>query len=353
MHSYTASVVGTGKGGRLSIKGLTGSDRFKLMAVADTSEEARAAIREDYPDVKVFESAERMFAECPTDVVCVSTYAPTHRPIALAAMESGAKGLLVEKPIGDTAAAGREVLDAARRKNLPLVVPHGLLVADHAGEILRRVCSREIGRPVLIEIESSKWDIINAGIHWINFALALTGNEPVSSVQAVCDTSTRTYRDGMQVETEAITYVQTQSGVRFVMQTGDDVVPSREGKKTLFRIVGTGGMIEFWAWEKAYRIQNAEYPDGSLIEVPPQDSAGGHQRHLQNLARQMDAGTCEWSVPESALMALEVCEAAYLSNRHRCRVDFPLEQFRPPTPTEWDPGRAYSGTGGGRDGKKL
>src|SRR3712207_8225841 len=47
---------------------------------------------------------------------------------------------------------------------------------------------------------SARWDIINAGIHWLNFFVTLTDNEPLDYVIAQCDTTTRTYRDGMQVE---------------------------------------------------------------------------------------------------------------------------------------------------------
>ncbi|MBW7462313.1 hypothetical protein K0U00_50505, partial [Paenibacillus sepulcri] len=108
--------------------------------------------------------------------------------------------------------------------------------------------------------------IINAGIHWLNFFVKLTGNEPLDWVMGQCDTSTRTYRDGMQVETAAITYAQTRSGIRVVMNTGDDVLVAREGKETLFRLVGTHGLIEFWGWENGYWLLNHEHPAGELIE---------------------------------------------------------------------------------------
>jgi len=71
------------------------------------------------------------------------------------------------------------------------------------------------------------------------------------------------------------------------------------------------------------------------------------------LAGQIDAGQPDYTIPESSLAALELCEAAYLSSRHRCRIDLPLSSFKPPPPSDWQPGQPYSGTGGGRDGRKL
>ena len=61
----------------------------------------------------------------------------------------------------------------------------------------------------------------------------------------------------------------------------------------------------------------------------------------------------DYTVPESSLLALEVCEGAYVSSRQRCKVTLPVDQFVPPTPVDWDPGKPYSGQGGGRDGRKL
>ncbi len=106
---------------------------------------------------------------------------------------------------------------------------------------------------------------------------------------AACDASTRTYRDGMQVETLAVTYAQTVDGVRVVMQTGDYVQTSEPSKDTLFRLIGTQGTLDFYGWEPRYRLLNADYPQGQLVEVTP-GPRSAHQRHLENLAEQMDQG---------------------------------------------------------------
>ncbi len=351
MKRYTASVVGGGAGGRLSLNALRSSDRFELLAVADTSPAAREALAKDYPEVSVFDSHEAMFRQSPTDVVCVSTWAPSHRVVTEAALKLPLKGILVEKPLADTTVDGAAILAAVKKRSLPMATPHNLLVSTHAKEILRHVEAGDIGRLCLVEIECSGWDIINAGIHWLNYACWLIGREPVDYVMAACDASSRTYRDGIQVETMAVTYAQARSGVRIVLNTGDYVKTMREGKDTLFRLVGTEGQIEFWAWESAYRIVDARNPGGKLVEVPP--AGKGHRDHLETMARQIDEGTTDYSIPESSLQALELCEAAYLACKHGCRVDLPLANFTPPGRSDWEPGKPYSGHGGGRDGRKL
>jgi predicted dehydrogenase len=331
---------------------LQASDRYQPLAIADISPAAREALARDYPDLAVFDSHGAMFRQCPTDIVCVSTWAPSHRSVTEAALQLPLKGILVEKPLAETTAAGAAILNAMRSRSLPMAVPHGLLVAYHAREILERVRSEEIGELVLIEIECSGWDIINAGIHWLNYAHVLNGGAAAQSVMAACDTSSRTYRDGVQVETVAVTYVQASNGVRIVMDTGDYVTTTRKGKDTVFHIVGTKGMIEFWGWESAYYLVSPAHPEGLLVQVAP-GPKGGHQRHLDALAEQMQQGVADYAIAESSLAALEMCEAAYLACKHRCQVDLPLASFTLPAANDWEPGKPYAGTGGGRDGRDL
>lgn len=349
---YSATVVGGGSGGRLSMDALVASDRYELLAAADLRADVRLQLAARYPGIRLFPSHTELLAACPADVVCVSTYPPSHRQVALDALATPITGLLCEKPLGDTAAAGGDILQAVRSRGLPLAVPHGLLVARHGEQILSRVREGDIGVLELVEIECRQWDIINAGIHWLNLFVNLVPGDPPAWVMAAIDASTRTYRDGMQVETTAVTYAQTRSGVRAVMHTGDEVLIRRPGKGTLFRLIGTMGSIEFYAWESAYKLTNPSHPHGELFQVDryPQSN---HQRHLEALAAQMEAGRPDYAVAESSLVALELCEGAYLSAALGCQVTLPLAAFTPPPRTDWRPGQPYSGLGGGRDGRKL
>jgi predicted dehydrogenase len=349
--TYTASIVGAGMAGKLALQALTASKRFRPTAVADLSEDALERIRQKYPDLATYSSPQQMFQRSPSDVICIATYAPSHLPLTLEALQLPIRGLVVEKPLADTAAAGRKLLDAIKARQLPVAVPHGLLVSPHGSEIIRRVRNGEIGALRLVEIRNTGWDLLNAGIHWLNFFVALTGNDPVEWVMGAFDTSTRTYRDGMQVETLGVTYAVTRSGIRVVLNSGDELETGVEGRGCVFHIVGTRGTIEFWGWENAYRLLNPEHPDGRLI-VAESDGRGNHQRHFEALAEQIDGEAPDYALADSSLIALEIVEGSYLSHRHRCVVRPPLTGFVPPRQSEWDLGRPYSGSGGGRDGKQ-
>ena len=349
---YRVAVICAGSGGKLSMKGAVASPRYELVAVADMRAEARAAVEAEFPGVQTFADHQSLLAECPVDVVCVSTWPPSHLQITEDALAHGLKGIVVEKPLADTYADGASVLEAVRRHHVPMVVPHGLLVADHGREILDLVTNGTIGKLKMVEIECASWDIINAGIHWLNFALSLLPGDRATSVLAQCDTSTRTFRDGMQVETEAVTYVTMASVVRVVMHTGDFVPIAEPNESFLFRLVGSEGLIEFFGWKTYYRLMNHEFPKGQMFQVEVRERSN-HQRYLEILADQMDRGLIDLTWGERSLAALELCEAAYLSSRIGGMVRLPLPEFEPDDKPTWDAGRPYVGSGGGRDGRRL
>jgi predicted dehydrogenase len=352
VNKLTVSVVGGGAGGRLSLAAAACSEHYELVALADLRPEVGIELQDKFPGLRFFVDFRKMFRDCPTDVVCVSTYPPSHEEVALATLNLPLKAILVEKPLGHSVASGRRILESVKRRNIPLATPHGLMVKRCPLEIIERTKNGEIGELKLIEIQSPGWDIMNAGIHWLHFSVNLNGRLPVESVLAACDKTTRTFRDGMQVETVAVTYVQMVNGVRIVMQTGDTILSNGRREGVTFRIIGTAGQIEFWGWAPEYYLLNARHPEGKWM-APVEETIALHQRHLENLLPMIASGEPDYALPESSLSALEICEAAYLSARHGVEIKFPLDRFEVPEPNDWAPGAPYLGQRGGRDGRKI
>jgi len=83
----TASVIGCGTGGRLSLEALSASLHFRVLAATDLRPEVRASLEKEFPGLRTFGSHQEMFVHCPTDVVCVSTYPPSHESIVLDTIE--------------------------------------------------------------------------------------------------------------------------------------------------------------------------------------------------------------------------------------------------------------------------
>ena len=112
MNQLTVSVVGGGTGGRLSLEAVAASEYFKPVALADLRPEVGAELARKYSEVQMFTDFHEMFQICPTDVVCVSTYPPSHEVVALEALKTPLKAILVEKPLGHSVASGRRILEA-------------------------------------------------------------------------------------------------------------------------------------------------------------------------------------------------------------------------------------------------
>jgi predicted dehydrogenase len=156
MKKLTASVVGGGNGGKLSLKALANSEYFELVAVTDLRSDVRGQLKQIFPGIRTYATHEEMFADSPTDVVCVSTWPPSHEEVAMDALKLPLKGILVEKPLGHTAALGRKILEAVKAKQIPMAVPHGLLAKRTPLEIIERVHKGEIGALKLVEIQNTR-----------------------------------------------------------------------------------------------------------------------------------------------------------------------------------------------------
>src|SRR5258708_40344445 len=138
MKKLTASVVGCGKGGQLSLQPLAESEFYEPIAAADLRSEISDELQRKFPGLRFFGDFREMFATCPTDLVCVSTYPPTHEEIAVEALKLPLEAILVEKPIADTVASGRRILDLVKQRRIPLAIPHGLMVKRCPLEIIER-----------------------------------------------------------------------------------------------------------------------------------------------------------------------------------------------------------------------
>jgi predicted dehydrogenase len=94
-------------------------DRFETAAVCDLSPQARERAVSLFPEAEVFDDW-RAAVEAPLDAVLVAT-SGSHAPVVAAALASG-KHVLVEKPLCYSQAEGVELVSAAERAGLCLMV---------------------------------------------------------------------------------------------------------------------------------------------------------------------------------------------------------------------------------------
>jgi predicted dehydrogenase len=100
--------------------------------------------------VVVTDSLGEVLSRDDVDAVAVATPARTHQPVAMAALRAG-KHVLVEKPLADSVANGRAMVDAAREQGLVLMADHTYCYTPAVLKIRELVETGELGDILFID----------------------------------------------------------------------------------------------------------------------------------------------------------------------------------------------------------
>ncbi len=114
-------VIGAGVMGSNHARVLAQLPGVKLAGVVDPLAESRSRIT-GFVDCPTFATVDELLA-AGVDAVTIAAPTHLHRDVSLACIAHGAH-VLVEKPIATTGAEGREIIDAARKKGVTLMVGH-------------------------------------------------------------------------------------------------------------------------------------------------------------------------------------------------------------------------------------
>lgn len=98
----------------------------ELIAVADPSDAAQAAMRAIVPGIKSYKTPEELLAAERPHVVHIITPPASHAPLAALALKAGSH-IYVEKPFTERVEDAQRILDDARSKHLLVCAGHQLL----------------------------------------------------------------------------------------------------------------------------------------------------------------------------------------------------------------------------------
>ena len=102
-----------------------GIPETEIVAVADADAAGLAAARKKLKVERGFADYRKMLAEVKPDIVAVAPrFVDEHRDMILAAIESGARGIYVEKPFCRTPAEADEIVAACAKRNVKLAIAH-------------------------------------------------------------------------------------------------------------------------------------------------------------------------------------------------------------------------------------
>lgn len=120
------ALIGAGRHAQHHARAILRCPGVHLVAVADPSEPAQAAMREIVPGIGCFKTPEELLASERPHVVHIITPPVTHAPLAKMALRAGCH-IYVEKPFTESVEDAQQILDEARARGLRVCAGHQLL----------------------------------------------------------------------------------------------------------------------------------------------------------------------------------------------------------------------------------
>lgn len=223
---------------------------LRLSAIVTRDKSRQADARREYPDATVLDSLSPILSgQVPCDLVVVATPNRSHVALGLEAVRAGL-GVVVDKPIGVSAAEARTLVDEARERRVFLSVFQNRRWDGDFQTVSRLVAENAVGTPLRFESRFERWRLepkpgwresgapedaggllVDLGSHLIDQALVLFG--PVASVYAELDRR----RPGVLVDDDAFVALEHENGVRSHLWMS--VLASQVGPR--FRLLGSRG----------------------------------------------------------------------------------------------------------------
>ena len=189
-------VVGYGTGGQhFHTPFIDAADRVELVGVVARSPDRKAAVARDWPDMPIYDSLTDLLA-AGVDAVTITTPPATRRALVLEAVAGGVH-VIADKPFAPTAAAARELKQAAADAGVLLSVYHnrrwdadirtlqGIVAGGSLGELWRVHSRFDLDDPTTLEAGPEGGLLRDIGTHLVDQMLWLLG--PVTGVTAHLD----------------------------------------------------------------------------------------------------------------------------------------------------------------------
>jgi predicted dehydrogenase len=168
---------------RRLMPGFALAQRCRVTALSRRDMRKARASAAQYSLPLAFDSAAELCRSSDVDAILVTTPNALHVRDVLTAIAHG-KPVLCEKPMGMSSGECRQMVEAARRANVPLGVAHVFRFEDSTARLRERIAAGQIGRPIFARAEFS----YSAKTHprtWLTDA-ALAGSGPIGDVGVHC-----------------------------------------------------------------------------------------------------------------------------------------------------------------------
>ncbi len=153
MHEFRLGLIGAGRMGRTHLRAVSGSEAVRVVAIAEPSEQARAAVECD--GIAVHSDVAAMLRAGGLDGVLVAAPSTLHLELVARIADAGLP-ILCEKPCGITALQAREAASIAERRRVRLQVAYWRRFVPALQRLRRRIADGDLGAPYLLACY--QWD---------------------------------------------------------------------------------------------------------------------------------------------------------------------------------------------------
>ncbi|USZ72438.1 Gfo/Idh/MocA family protein [Natronosalvus halobius] len=329
MSDYTVGIVGTGPHpedsdhdgysmGHRHARSFRRANGCQVAACADIVADHAAAFGDEFglDDERVFTDVQEMLDGATPDVVSICTPPSTHGELVeTCARHESVQAVHCEKPMAETVGESRRLVEVCEHAGVQLTINLQNRCSDAAGEIKRVIEDGAIGD--LERVEIGRQDLLQTGLHHVDLANYVLGDEPVAWVLGQIDyPDEHVWYTNMPSERQGLGMWAYESGVHALCSTGAGA--EAVGPHTN-RFIGTDGEVEFQLGD-GYRIRT----DGKwrTVEVggdAAQDAA------IVTLIEALETDEEPIISGRRALGSTEVVFGIWESARKRGRVSLPLD----------------------------
>jgi len=187
-------VIGCGNMGRSHARAYRALvDDFEIVGLVSRGSAGRESLAGELGGAATFADADAALRATRPDVVSINTYPDTHAALAMRALESGAH-VFVEKPLAESVAEARAVVDLAAERRRKVVVGYILRVHPAWQKFIE--LARGLGKPLVMRMNLNQqsrgkdWEthkalmasmppIVDCGVHYVDVMCQMTRAKPV------------------------------------------------------------------------------------------------------------------------------------------------------------------------------
>ena len=316
--TFKAGVIGCGGRGRSHARGYQASPDVDIVACSDPVEGARNDFAEQFEVPNTYEDYQEMLDTETLDFVSVCTWIELHKPMVVAAANSGIKAIHCEKPMAPTWGDAKELYQACVDNNVVITFCHQRRFGAQFVKAKRLANEGAIGE--LRRLEGACPNLLDWGTHWFDMFFFYNNDEPVDWVIGQIDVAEEQTVFGVQVETSGVSWIRWKNGVEGLLATGGTSLGGFGN-----RLIGTKGIIDVGGGGSPLRMLREggdgwEVPDLTGL-VPERDAT---TLSVLDLIHGVKTGREPELSGRKSLQATELIFATYQSSRQRAKINLPL-----------------------------